>query len=104
VLVNYPAGFVKLYRNSRDYRFYLHYFSFFSVTWYEKKGWKKAVIVLLVIFGVGSIVDFGFNWGIQNYPVTTLISMPIIIIVLILLYIKYVEPKVLKRGKEMCSK
>lgn len=76
----------------------------FSVTWYEKKGWKKAVIVLLVIFGVGSIVDFGFNWGIQNYPVTTLISMPIIIIVLILLYIKYVEPKVLKRGKEMCSK
>jgi hypothetical protein len=71
---------------------------FFSVTWYEKKGWKKAALVLLVILGMGSIANFAFGWGIQNYPAITLISMPIIA-VLIILYIKCVEPKVLAKGK-----
>ncbi len=69
---------------------------FFSVTWNEKGGWKKAVVVLLVIIGFGSIANFAFGWGISHYPGNTLLTMAAIL-VLGLLYIKFVEPKILNK-------
>lgn len=73
---------------------------FFSVTWNKKGGWKKAVVVLLAIIGFGSIANFAFGLGLAQYPGATLLTMAIILI-LGLLYIKFLEPKIMnKRPKQ----
>jgi CHASE2 domain-containing sensor protein len=69
---------------------------FFSITWNEKGGWKKTTVVLLVIIGLGSIANFAFSWGFAHYPGTTLLIL-VVILILGLLYIKFLEPKILKK-------
>ncbi len=73
-------------------------FLILSITWNEKNGWGKGLMVLLVIIGMGSIAHIAFGYGISHYPVATIISMIVLGIGLIL-YMKFVEPKVLGRKK-----
>ncbi|HLP86734.1 MAG TPA: hypothetical protein VK153_02565 [Candidatus Paceibacterota bacterium] len=48
-------------------------FTFFSVTWNEKSGWKKAVAVILVVLATGSIVFFAITWGFKYYFIETIV-------------------------------
>ncbi len=71
-------------------------FVYFSITWYEKNGWKSVALVLAVIIGFGSLMNFAVSFGFAHYPRITLLTM-VTTAILILLYIKFIEPKVLNR-------
>ena len=72
---------------------------FFSVTWNQKSKRKQTTLILLFILAFGSVAYFLFNWGLAHHPLRT-VGICIVLVVVILLYIKYVEPKIFGKPKK----
>lgn len=70
-----------------------------SFTWNAgKKAWKKTLLFLAAVLGIGAMFHFAFNIGIVYYPIATLCSMAAIVVACIA-WIKYGEPKMRARDR-----
>lgn len=65
---------------------------FLSMTWNKRNSVKKALLVLLLMLGLGSLANFAFNWGIENYSSITIMAI-VVLFIFSYLFIVFTKPK-----------